>query len=91
MDLDDLLGQLFSAGLAEGLTSSRWARLVVRMLLGFVGAGLGLAGCFIFLTSPAMGGTPSMRLAMAATFFFLAASYPLPGDRRRLCSQAFPV
>lgn len=74
MDLDDLLGQLFSEGLAEGLTSSRRVQLVARMLLGLVGAGLGLAGCFVFLTNPAMGGTPSMRLAMAATFFFVAAA-----------------
>jgi hypothetical protein len=74
MDLDDLFGQLFSDGLAEGLTSSRRVQLVARMLLGLVGAGLGLAGCVVFLTSPAIGGTPPMRLAMAATFFFLATA-----------------
>ena len=73
MDLDDLLGELFGdSDLA--LTRSRRLALVARMILGLAGATLFLAGAYLLPTRPDIGGTPAMRVAMAAAFAGLGAS-----------------
>ena len=72
MDLDDLLGELFGDS-DLGATRSRRVALVARMIFGLAGGMLFLAGAYLLPTRPDMGGTPAMRVAMAATFAGLAA------------------
>jgi hypothetical protein len=72
MDLDDLLGTLFEDA-DLGTSRSRRTTLVARMAFGLIGATLCLAGAYVFLTRADPGGTPVLRVCMAAVFASIAA------------------